>query len=38
MEGSILGDVRYEDARGIERQSLQNNHPPAITYGSEYCP
>ena len=20
------GDVRYDDARGIERQSLQNNH------------
>ena len=26
MEGSIRVDVRWKDARGIERQSLQNNH------------
>ncbi len=26
MEGSIRGDVREEDTRGIESQSLQNNY------------
>ena len=26
VEGSIRGDVRQEDARRIERQSLQNNN------------
>ena len=26
MEGSTRGNVRLEDARGIETQSLQNNH------------
>ena len=26
VEGSMRGDVKKEDARGIERQSLQNNY------------
>ena len=25
MEGSVQGNVLYENARGIERQSLQND-------------
>ncbi len=36
VEGSIRDNVRYyDDARGIERQSLQNNYQTAMTYGSE---